>query len=107
MKYLLASLVLVCSSAQAQIITGNRLLSDINSSSVTDKAFAMGVVASVADSFDNDVFCITPRATVGQMTDLTRQYLEENPKHRHRPAVVLVLIALADAFPCEKKGKSL
>jgi hypothetical protein len=105
MKHLLICLtVLLCTSAQAQYVSGNRLLSDMRGTTQAERSFAMGFVTGVADAYDGELFCITGDANVGQLTDISRKFIENQPKHRHRSAAALVMLALVDVFPCKKGG---
>jgi hypothetical protein len=47
------------------------------------------------------VICIPQRATRGQIVDVVKLHMQQNPKDRHSPAVTLVVVALREAFPCE------
>lgn len=47
-------------------------------------------------------YCLPPKATLGQATDVVCKYVRENPKDRTKPAAVMVSLALNEAFPCPK-----
>jgi hypothetical protein len=46
--------------------------------------------------------CRPPSANVGQAAELVVKYLKDNPAERPRPAAVLVVKALQQAWPCPK-----
>jgi hypothetical protein len=103
MKRLLIALTAALAfSAQAQFINGNMLLKKMNSDTWTEIGFAQGYVTGVADSYDGELFCIPERVNVGQLVDLAKSYIVNNPKDRHRHAGALVAIAFVEVFPCKK-----
>ena len=103
-KLILATcLTALLSTANAQFINGNQLHADFNGSAA-DKAFALGYVSGVVDSFDEELFCIPVKAELGQLRDIVRQFVANNPKQRHRHAGALVVFSLATEFPCKKGG---
>ena len=105
MKRLLIALTAALTfSAQAQYVDGNRLLKFIDSELWSEKGFAQGYIAGVADSYDEELFCIPPRVTLGQLHDLATSFIRRNAKERHRHAGALVAIAFVEAYPCKKGG---
>jgi hypothetical protein len=69
---------------------------------------ARGYVAGVNDSHNFFVascslparsFCTPTQVTVGQVTDVVCKYLADNPQHRHYGGALLVVHAIAEAFP--------
>jgi hypothetical protein len=48
-------------------------------------------------------FCEPSTVDAGQRADIIAKWLRENPKGRDLPAVGLIIYALMDAYPCEKK----
>jgi len=101
---LMTCLTALSFAANAQYVSGNRLLSDIRGTTQAERSFAMGFVTGVADAYDGELFCITGDANVGQLTDISRKFIENQPKHRHRSAAALVMLALVDVFPCKQGG---
>ena len=88
--------------ASATFVTGNDLLRECKSQV---RLLALGYTAGVADlmeSFRTNMICIPKEATVGQLTDVICQYIEQNPGLRHENADYLALSALGDTFPCKK-----
>jgi hypothetical protein len=96
-------LTLLSLAANANYITGNHLHADMTGSN-TDRAFALGFVAGVVDSYDGELFCTPRAANLGQLRDVVTQFLVRNPKERHRNAAAIVAIALVIDYPCKKDG---
>jgi hypothetical protein len=94
-------LTLLSLGANAQYINGNSLHADLTGSS-SDRAFALGFVAGVVDSYDGELFCTPRGANLGQLRDIVQQFLVRNPKERHRNAAAIVAIALVIDYPCKK-----
>jgi hypothetical protein len=94
-------LTLLSLAANANYINGNKLLDDLTGSN-TDRAFALGFVAGVVDSYDGELFCTPRAANLGQLRDVVTQFLVRNPKERHRNAAAIVAIALVIDYPCAK-----
>ena len=46
--------------------------------------------------------CIPPSVTNGQIIDITKKFLREQPEMRDAVAGGIVIIAVAEAFPCKK-----
>jgi hypothetical protein len=73
----------------------------------------MTFVAGVHDTADGIVVCSPVTTTVGQVSAITTKFMRANPERWNSPANVLVLEALATAFPCQatkgakRKGASL
>jgi hypothetical protein len=104
MKHLLICLTLLLSSAaNAQYIDGNKLHSLIRGDS-TDRQSALGYIGGVADSLDDELFCIPTTANLGQLRDIVQKFLADNPNIRHRHGAALVAVALMEVFPCKKGG---
>jgi hypothetical protein len=94
---------LVSISATAGFWDGNKLLSDINSETYSGKALALGYVIGVHDSFDTWLFCTPENSSQGQLRDVVKKYIENNPAIRHKSADTLIVNALQQSFPCPKK----
>ena len=91
--------------------TGNQLYSELNSSqdSWYTKGTGAGYIIGVIDTYEIEQFwdkqpdyiCYDPtRVNVGQLVDIVKKYLTENPGTRDLPAASLVLAALAESFKC-------
>jgi hypothetical protein len=102
--------------------TGNELLEHCASEQPTEQAFCMGYIDGVDSGFKmgldaavdllTDIpkpqrqargmylYCMPSRVTRFQTRDIVLKWLRENPKERHKPAAVLTVAALTDAYPC-------
>lgn len=103
MRKLLLIAVLACTSAHAEFRDGNKLLAEMNGT-FGDKMLAMGYIAGTVDSLNNITICAPYNLTLGQATDMVRQYLENNPGVRHFSADAIVNRVMSSAWPCAKKG---
>lgn len=99
--------VLLCAalavgSAQAYYKDGNRLLSEMKDNSGTNvlPAIAIGYVTGVADALYGITNCPPQNVTVGQLTDMVRNYLENTPAVRHLPASQIISHVLKTVWPC-------
>lgn len=105
MKKLLIVLLLATSSAKAQFLSGNELYSRMTSTEDYKRIYAMGYVAGVVDTGNRALHCITQGVTVGQVFDVAKKYLEQNPEVRDFSADSLLTIAFAQVWPCAHKKK--
>lgn len=108
MKYITSALcaIFLAGAAHADenaFVSGNTLLSRLQSNSTADRAFGLGYVAAVADAFDGESFCIPAGVNLRQMADVTQRMLESRPEMRHLTGAAFVTAALMQAFPCNKK----
>ena len=106
MKKLFCLIALTALPVRAEFYSGNEILQRMQSESLVEQVIAIGFVGGVADAFDMIMFCPPTGATVGQARDIARRYLLLNPAKRHRAAAGLVVDALMEAWPCEKKKGS-
>lgn len=104
----IALLLVLCLSvpAHAGFMTGNTLLSSMRSDELFKRAYAIGFILGVHDVYEDEVICSGANVTGGQLRDIVRKFLEENPNERDMPAHLLVMISLGKAFPCRSKSKS-
>jgi len=105
MKKLLAILLFVPTLAYADFFTGNALLSRMNSSESLENSLALGYVMGVSDAYQNATHCSGQLVTAGQTRDVVKLYLQRNPAVRDMAAEILIMVALAEAFPCPKENK--
>lgn len=74
-----------------------------NSKGVEDaygSGFVIGYIAGVADTNNGVLLCRTPDVPLRQIVAIVKQYLDDHPEDRNRPAEWIVLKALSGAFPC-------
>jgi len=120
-KFLLAALfvLLVSASAHGQRVsttTGNDLLESCESGGHSEQAFfnqafCLGYITGVTDidGVDGSAFperrrsCVPENVTNGQVKDVVVKYLKEHPEERHIQASILIVKAVAQAFPCKSK----
>ena len=106
MKKLLIALLLVTSSAKAQFLTGNDLYTRITSADGLDKIFAAGYISGVFDTGHGTFHCATgSKLTIGQIIDVSKNYLEQNPEVRNISADLVVTASFARVWPCSLKKK--
>lgn len=99
MKRLILIAALFAGTAQAEFYTGNQLLNMMNGNNM-EQMHAMGYVVGVADVWEGVRYCSGSRITVGQVNDVVKQYLTNNPQVRHQTADVLTMNALSNVWPC-------
>lgn len=108
MKKTLAALLMVPCMAHAEFWSGNTLLSRMNGDNI-DQVQAYGYVMGVFDTAAGVDHCGqgTPGLTVKQVSDIAKQYLEQNPNIRNLTADLLVRAAFGRIWPCanKKNGK--
>lgn len=102
MKKLLLILLFIPSMARAEFWTGNDLLNRLNSTEYMERMQGLGYVMGVYDAYVHMFFCPGSETgiTVGQISDMARQYLAINPNQRHRAAYILVRDSFKAAWPC-------
>ena len=107
MKRIIAAIAITTSTmAHAYFIDGNKLLSYMQHESVTWQMLALGYVQGVADMGSGVVTCAPPNITAGQLNDMMKIWLVNNPAERHRSADILITYVLTKAWPCPKRPKS-
>lgn len=99
MRAALLTLALLCGSARAEFIDGNKLLSDMNGGHGFQMS-ALGYVMGVADALQNVTVCMPPSVTSGQVADMVRNYLINVPRERHHSGDIIVGRVLREAWPC-------
>jgi hypothetical protein len=106
MKKWLAALALVPLSAQAEFETGNTLYAKMQDQSGGERMYVMGYVTGVFDAHQHINHCLPNgiNVTIGQVTDMAKLYLQQNPAIRHRTADVLLRDAFRNVWPCANRG---
>ena len=103
MKKLIAGLLFVPCMVSAEFMTGNNLHGKMNGD-FGDKMLALGFIQGVFDVYVSVTFCSPSNVTVGQVSDMVRSYLDNNPSIRHKTAESLINQALKQAWPCANRG---
>lgn len=110
MKKVIAGVLLsLCvSGAHAEFETGNTLLNklEVNNNPV-ERGFGLGFIVGVYDALVHIKFCPGDETgiTVGQVVDITKRFLHNNPSVRHKSAEVLVAQALSQVWPCKQNKR--
>ena len=103
--------LLACSSVAGQTFTdGNRLLEAMSSTSIEEQTWALGYVVGTIDTLNNErtlspatgCFTIPENTKAGQLRDVVKLYLEQNPSGGQNMAASLVATAMQKAYPCKK-----
>jgi Ssp1 endopeptidase immunity protein Rap1a len=91
--------------------TGNDLYEKCSTAPNTlSQGFCLGYSAGISDAMSikpalNPVNtysrCLSQNVTMGQIADVVKEYLHQNPAKRHFAAIALIAEALANAFPCQ------
>jgi hypothetical protein len=89
-------------------ITGNKLYELANSANPQERGVFLGYVMAIHDSNrTRDGFCLpSNEVTSGQLGDVVRKYLGENPSTRHIDADVLVINAFTGSWPCPNSKRN-
>ena len=105
--YTLAASLAVSGPAFAQFQTGNDVLLSCNSTSAAERMYCIGYIAGAHDELVSRLLlqdqpnCAPARYTAGQVRDMTVQYLQQKPQHRHLPANYFVVLAFLEAWGCK------
>lgn len=101
MKKFSLILAFLSASAFAQSKTdGNQLLSDLKDESNFRNGFGNGYVTAIADSLDD--FCPPKGVTNGQLYDIVKNFIEQNPAIRHYHRLYIAQHALKTTYPCKQ-----
>jgi hypothetical protein len=89
---------------------GNSLYEKCSGSSNYDQGACTAYIAGAQDllNFWNDggkikFVCMPGEARAGQISDVVKKWLNDNPSQRHFPAAMLISKALIEVFPCPKE----
>lgn len=99
---LIFALSLVFISSIASAYSGNEILQHFEGGDV-ERNYAHGFVDGAISVLDAEDSICLPKVTHGQIHDVVKQFLKENPAKRHLSAVLLVLLATNEAWPCPKE----
>lgn len=91
-------------NSYALFYTGNDLHEKLNSTSEVTRAYARGYIIGVADMAESRRETCAPAGTngisVGQLADLVKKLLAENPQHRHHRGDHIVAVLMELTWPC-------
>ena len=105
MRRFLTALLFIPTIAQAEFMTGNTLLADMQGTAMK-QMHALGYVLGAADSAINVTVCPPDGINAGQVYDIIRTFLESNPAIRHYSADLIVKTRLEAIWPCKQQGRS-
>lgn len=101
MKKLIISLLFVPMMAHAEFLNGNQLHMRLQSTDTIDRVYGIGYVVGIYDANVKIYFCPNENGlTVGQITDIVKNYLAANPSIRNAQAYELVTNAFKNIWPC-------
>ena len=102
-KYLIGlSFSLFTMVSNAQFIT-NQALIDADDASNQGKAFAIGYVLGVVDSFDGTMFCTPEGIKSGELKSIIVDALRKFPEMGKQTAADAVIAGFTAAYPCQGK----
>jgi hypothetical protein len=111
-RILLAALVglVVSGPAWGDMMDGNKLFPFCRDAEKDyySNGFCDGYITGVYDALQGKgkglngvTFCPPNGVTIGQLSDIVKKWLVDNPQHRHFVADSLLVAALSEAFPCK------
>ena len=99
---------IAATSASAEFMTGNELLTRLEGETGYQRGTALGYVMGVFDTGHGVTHCAPAGVTLGQVVDMTKDALKVAPSVRHFSADIFVKHVLEEAWPCpKKKGKEI
>lgn len=109
-QLLFGALFVLCSATAAfpNMLTGNQLYAYCTEEgSPASQGICVGYLNGVTEAIANlsKRVCIPPSVTMMQVRDVVVQHMRKNAQFRHIQALLLVSVALSDAFPCKPKAK--
>lgn len=106
MKKLIAILLCVPCMASAEFLNGNQLYQRMTSNDTGDKFYALGYVVGAYDMGVHVFFCPKTESgiTAGQIFDIAKNYMAENPGLRQQSADRMVRDALKRVWPCPNQS---
>lgn len=105
MRKLIVSLLFIPVAASAEFVTGNDLLQDLQSTDTVKRVFVMGYIAGVADANHSINYCPPQGINLGQLRDMTEQYLIANAAIRNLSGDVLIGGMLTKRWPCNNQSR--
>jgi len=103
MKKAIIIAALLCGTAHAEFLDGNKLLARINGDTI-EYASAIGYIMGVSDALRGQTHCPPTTVTSGQITDMVKQQLTNYPSLRHMSGDAHISYLLNKTWPCPKKG---
>jgi len=97
--YLEAQQYVVGAIKAHEFMSGNNLHNKMTGD-FGEKMQALGFIQGVFDVYVSVTFCSPENVTAGQVSDMVKRYLDNNPSTRHKTAESLINQALKQAWPC-------
>lgn len=94
---------LAAGTASAEFLSGNDLLALLRSQERQERVAADGYIMGVHDAGRGAVHCSPQSVNLTQVRDLSTQFITAATASRHKSADSLILVVLAEAFPCPKR----
>ena len=104
MRKLLVALLMAPAMAHAGFLTGNKLYDSLISDQTVERLYGLGYITGVHDALEGTNHCSPVNVTAGQVRDVVRRHLDQNPEFRNFDADILARVALAKAWPCANKS---
>ena len=105
----LALMLLLSTNGHAQMWEdGNELHTDCGKENMFSAGYCSGYIVGVLDANERASFspyCRPEGATKGQMRDIVKKWLADNPAYRTIPADAAVTAAMMEAFPAKRKWR--
>lgn len=108
MKLIAVALLVFCSSVNAEsFYTGNDLLRLMQSGDEINRVIGLSYVMGAVDMGNKVHFCPATRVTGGQVRDIVKQHLEQNPSGRHEVADIILIGLFKQLWPCPARGTTM
>lgn len=110
MIYIALMLLPVLTYAEDEYMTGNKLLRQIESTNSNERTFATGYISGFVDAIIGSkmllnakpVACVPAGVTYTQLNDIIHNYLKNEPKERHKSAILLIITSIRETYPCKE-----
>lgn len=103
MRRLAAVLLLMSSSASAQVLTGNQWLARYQGAEALDRIYSFAYVGGAIDG--GGKFCAPQNVTVGQISEMTARLIINMVADRHLPAAWFVNAVGEATWPCKQQAR--
>jgi hypothetical protein len=106
-KILAIALIFTSISAHAGFINGTELMQDLEADQRGEASYDVGVatgyIMGVADTAEGVLLCIPAKTSVKQTKQVVFNYMKSHPESWSKSAEVVIINALKNTWPCEKK----
>ena len=98
-------MIALATPAHAEFFTGNDLYNRLNDESYFIQGVGHGYVIGVFDVGQNALHCASNNVTAGQVKDLAKAYLRNNPEIRDKSADSILMSLFEKTWPCANRRK--